>query len=251
MTRNGRSEDYGERRRQHDKETLEGATAANRILRHPLFEGADPERFRALLSALRQRSYAPGDTVALPGSRQPALQLILSGRLCLFDLTQDGRRVILDYVESGGFEGVPAVAGLRGHFSEAVSQTEVVSISRSLLDQLVMAEPRIAVNLLWTCSQRLQQREDQVERMSLRDPSQRLAGQLVALAENTGEQLGEWWLTPRLSHQALADMLGLRRETVTLHLARLRRMGALRIDDVRFHLNRDRLAALRDGQATR
>ncbi|MDQ6901229.1 MAG: Crp/Fnr family transcriptional regulator [Candidatus Dormibacteraeota bacterium] len=248
MTTSGRSQ---HRRRRHDVETVEPASVADQVLHHPLFEGTEPERLRALLGSLRRRNYAPGETVALPSSRRAALQLVLSGRLCLFDLTPDGRRVILDYVEPGGFDGVLAVAGLRGHFTEAISEAEVVSISRRFLDQLVLAEPRIAVNLLWTMSRRLQRREDQIERMSLRDPSQRLAGQLVALAENVGEQQGEWWFTPRLSHEALADMLGLRRETVTLHLARLRRMGALRIEGARFHLNRERLAALRDGQATR
>ena len=79
---------------------------------------------------------------------------MLSGRLCLFDLTADGRRLILDYVEAGGFDGFLSVAGLRGHFSEAMTPSEVVSIGRSLLDQLVLLQPRLALNMLWTMSRR-------------------------------------------------------------------------------------------------
>ena len=143
------------------------------------------------------------------------------------------------------------MAGLRGHFSEAVVPTEVVSVGRSLLDRLLLAEPRLALNLLWAMSRRLQRREDHVERMCLRDPTQRLAAQLLALAEAVGEQRDGWWVSPRLPHEGLADMLGLRRETVSLHLARLRRKGAVRVEGDRFCLNADRLAAIRDGQATR
>jgi CRP-like cAMP-binding protein len=179
------------------------------------------------------------------------LHLVLSGRLCLFDLTPDGRRLILDYVEPGGLDGYLAVAGLRGHFTEALAPTEVVSIGRTALDQMLLAEPRLALNLLWSMSRRLQRRQDQVERMCLRDPTQRLAAQLLALAEAVGERREGWWHIPRLSHEGLADMLGLRRETVTLHLARLRRMGAVRVEGDRFRLKADALATIRDGQATR
>ena len=187
-----------------DSEPTEAArispSASDRILRHPLFQGADRQRLAGPLQSLRPRLYVAGETVALPGSRRPVLQLILSGRLCLFDLTPDGRRLILDYVEAGGFDGYLAVAGLRGHFSEAMVPTEVVSISRSLLDQLLLAEPRLALNLLWSMSRRLHRREDQVERMCLRDPTQRLAAQLLALAEAIGQRQEGWWVTPRLSH---------------------------------------------------
>ena len=85
--------------------------------------------------------------------------------------------------------------------------------------------------------------------MCLRDPTQRLAAQLLALAEAVGRRQGNSVLAPRLSHEALADMLGLRRETVTLHLARLRRMGILRVEGDRFRLQTDALAALKEGHA--
>ncbi|MBO0685561.1 MAG: winged helix-turn-helix domain-containing protein, partial [Candidatus Dormibacteraeota bacterium] len=50
-----------------------------------------------------------------------------------------------------------------------------------------------------------------------------------------------------LSHQTLGDMLGLRRETVTLHLARLRSAGALDVVGQEFLLNLGRLAEVCDG----
>jgi hypothetical protein len=52
--------------------------------------------------------------------------------------------------------------------------------------------------------------------MTLRDPCHRLPDQLLALAEPVG--YGRVRPGPRLSHETLADMVGLRRETVTLSL---------------------------------
>ncbi|HEY7201240.1 MAG TPA: helix-turn-helix domain-containing protein, partial [Candidatus Dormibacteraeota bacterium] len=75
----------------------------------------------------------------------------------------------------------------------------------------------------------------------------RIAAQLLALSDMNGDGRREA-ASPRLSHEAIADLLGLRRETVTLHLARLRRMGALRVEDHRFRLNVGLLEAVRDGE---
>ena len=67
--------------------------------------------------------------------------------------------------------------------------------------------------------------------MMIRDPTQRLARQLSALASAIGEPAGDQSVViPRsVTHQQLADMLGIRRETVTLHLHRLAKLGAINI----------------------
>src|ERR671930_1346480 len=68
-------------------------------LSHPLFRGLDAGRLMPHLALVRVRTYSAGDLLASPDSRRPALNLVLSGRLCLFELTADGRRMILDFIE--------------------------------------------------------------------------------------------------------------------------------------------------------
>jgi CRP/FNR family transcriptional regulator len=189
--------------------------------------------------------------VAEPSHPRSALHLMLSGRCQVSDVTSDGRRIILDYVQPGGMDGFLALAGLRGHFIEAVTPSDVVTIDRRTLDDMLQAEPRLAANLLWPMTRHLRRREDHVRRLIMRDPSQRLAAQLIELADLLGEPARSPATCPRMSHEALADLLGLRRETVTLHLARLRGLGAMRVERDRFTLNLDLLAAVRDGDVTR
>ncbi len=85
--------------------------------------------------------------------------------------------------------------------------------------------------------------------MALRDPSQRLARQLLALGETLGRREGKWVaLRPRLTHQMLADMLGIRRETVTVHLHRLVELGAVQVRSGHLILDRSALQRRVGGQ---
>jgi CRP-like cAMP-binding protein len=62
--------------------------------------------------------------------------------------------------------------------------------------------------------------------------------QLLALGETLGRREGKWIvLKPRLTHQMLADMLGIRRETVTVHLRQLTKPGAVQAKGGRIALD--------------
>jgi CRP-like cAMP-binding protein len=217
----------------------------DRVLDHPLFCRLSRDRLTSHLRPLSVRRCTPGEPVAEPSPRCPALHLVLSGRLQMFDVTGSGHRIILDHVEPGGVDGLLPVAGQRGHFTEATTVSEVVSIPRPALDQLIADQPGLALNLLGMVGARLRRSDDHLAWMCMRNPSQRIAAQLLATSDQLATNAAVAW-TPRVSHEVLADLLGLRRETVTLHLVRLRRLGALSVESRRFRLNVRLLEAVRD-----
>ncbi|TMC25681.1 MAG: Crp/Fnr family transcriptional regulator, partial [Chloroflexi bacterium] len=166
------------------------------------------------------------------------LHLLLEGRLKAYQIAPDGRELLLELIESGGFDGMLSVAGRRGHFTEALEDSLVASIPWVVVERLLVADPRIAHNLFWLITARLETREEHLASMALRDPTQRLARQLLALGETLGRRdAGHVVLSQRLTHQTLADMLGVRRETVTLHLHELLEMGAVKLRDGHLVLN--------------
>ncbi len=63
----------------------------------------------------------------------------------------------------------------------------------AVLERLVETEPCIASNLIRLVAIRLENREEHLESMALRDPSQRLARQLLALGETLGRREGSGW----------------------------------------------------------
>ena len=216
----------------------------DRLPAHPIFGGTQHDLLKPLLAAVKTRVFEAGETVSRPDMGWPVMQLLLEGRLCLFQLTRDGRRTILDYVEPGGVDGM-IMAGRRGHFAVALMRSRVAVLGPALIAELIHLDPQFAINLLRAAGARVQRREEQLERLTLRDPGQRLAGELLALSEQVGgsERICS---IPRMSHEALADMLGLARETVTLHLGKLRRLGAVRVEGDRFVLDRELLTAVHE-----
>lgn len=213
-----------------------------RILRHPAFQGVDPAALSTLLAPIRPHDVAAGTLVARPD--QQSCNLILDGCLHTYVLTADGDRLVFEIIQAGGIDGlVNVVTGPEeGHFAEAVRPSVVVTLPRPVIEELIDVEPRIAVNLLRLALQRLERREDQLEAATRHQATKRVARMLLALARYLGpsgprgKPVTE--LRPRTPHQVLADMLGLRRETVTVQLGVLRRMGAVRLERGRLVLDR-------------
>jgi CRP/FNR family transcriptional regulator len=163
-----------------------------------------------------------------PGDRSP-LYLVLSGALRAYQLTADGRRLLLEILGPGSFDGILPMVGKRGHFTEAASASVVACLEWNLIEDLSAADRRFARNLVELVAARLESREEHLEWMVIRDPTRRLARQLAALGIAVGEPAGHNGkaLPKPITHQLLADMLGVRRETVTIHLQHLAKLGAV------------------------
>lgn len=203
------------------------------MLAHPLFEGADPELLAPLLGGISARTVDAGQLVARPDAQ--SCLLLFEGSLLSYVLLPDGRRILLEVVRPGGIEGILNVAvGVEGHFSEAAERSVVARLDRRLLEALMDREPLIARNLMRLSLNRLQRREAQLEAVIHHEATRRVAAILLTLTRYTGRPVpgasgSLIELSPRPTHQLLADMVGLRRETVTIEMGRLRKAGAVRV----------------------
>jgi CRP-like cAMP-binding protein len=224
----------------------------SRMLGHPAFQGVDPGRLSALLARIQPHRVAAGTLVGRPD--QQSCNLILEGCLHTYVVTADGNRLVFEIIQAGGIDGlVNVVTGPEeGHFAEAVRPSVVATLPRPVIKQLIDVEPRVAVNLLRLALQRLERREDQLEAATRHQATRRVARMLLGLARYLdpggprAKPVTE--LRPRTSHQVLADMLGLRRETVTAQLGVLRRIGAVRAERNRLVLDRRLLQAVVEGE---
>jgi CRP/FNR family transcriptional regulator len=208
---------------------------------HPLFGGTDAARIAGLLGEARVESHEKGALLAGPGVARPDLILVLQGMLQAYDITAGGARILFELIDAGGFDAVLAILGVRPHFTEAASRVRVAVLHTSTLEKLIAREPAFATNLIRALALRTARRERQLAAMTLKSPSKRIARQLLALAAAVGkEEDGFIRLRIRLTHQQIADMLGMRRETATIHLHDLVATGALELgpDGMRFSRRR-------------
>lgn len=204
------------------------------ILAHPLFAGARREALAPLLRGVSTREVPAGQMVARPEAE--SCLLVFEGALLSYVLLPDGHRILFEVVRPGGIEGILNVeVGVEGHFSEAAQRSVVARLDRRLLETLMETEPLIARNLMRLTLNRLQRREAQLEAVIHHEATRRVAAMLLTLTRYTGRpapgaggHLVE--VSPRPTHQIIADMVGLRRETVTIEMGRLRRLGAVRVN---------------------
>lgn len=204
--------------------------AVPELLQHPLLHDTRQDRIEPWLDHVRVRTVAKGALLHTPGTAG-ALHLVVQGRLRAYQLTAGGRKLVLEIIPAGGVDGLLPLLGQRGHFTEAAEDSKVASLDWKTLEQLFVVEPRIMRTLFDLIASRLESREEHLEWMMIRDPTQRLARQLSALASAVGEPESDQSVAiPRsITHQLLADMIGIRRETVTLHLHHLAELGAVDI----------------------
>ena len=214
-----------------------------RLQDHPLFNDIGGDRVWRLLPRVPVRTVLKGTLLQMPGEGTGQLHLVLDGRLRAYQLTPSGRKLVLETIQPGGFDGLLPLLGERGHFTEAVEDAVVGSLDWPLLEEFFAADPAIIRRLIELVATRLERREEHLESMVIRDPTQRLARQLLALADAVGEPQGTSAIAiPRsITHQLLADMLGIRRETVTLHLHHLAEMGGVQMHGRQLIVNRGQL----------
>ena len=99
-------------------------------------------------------------------------------------------------------------------FAEATEYSLVCMLSRGNLERLLQRKPMVAVRLVEVLSRRLEETRTRLEESTFRNSTARVCRGLLRLAQENSE-------LPGLTHQELADSVGLYRETVTKALNRL------------------------------
>lgn len=158
--------------------------------------------------------YAQGETVE-------ALFLLKRGKVHIYRLSPDGRKLLLAVAGPGTLFGNMAFTGtsMQDAFAEAVEDSVLCVMSRDDIEQLVREFPSVGIRLLDKLSRRVQELEARLEEGLLRDMTSRVAAALLRLRERQGSD------RVAITHQELADNLGTYRETVTVTLGELRDRG--------------------------
>lgn len=160
------------------------------------------------------------------------LFLIKQGRVQLYRISPEGKKLVIATLGPGTLFGEMALLGSRMHnaFAEALEDCLILVMSRADLERLILNKPAVGLRMLEITGRRLSDAEARLEDMAFKSIPARLASLLLRLADeqNTDHILG-------LTHQDLAETIGTYRETATqvlndLKLAGLIEIGRKRID---------------------
>jgi CRP/FNR family cyclic AMP-dependent transcriptional regulator len=196
-------------------------TLAGRIVlkRSPLFRGLSDDEFDRVVSLAVQRTFRNGEVIFSQGDPGDALHAIVSGRIRISAGTADGKEIFLNIMEAGETFGEIALldGGARTATATAIAPSELVSIKRDPLFALLEREPRLALELLRLCGERLRWTSGLLEDAAFLEVPARLAKRLLSLAGLHGERNAEGTIL-RISQEDLAGFLGVSRQVVNQHL---------------------------------
>ena len=169
---------------------------------------------------------------------QAQLNLIKSGYIKRYLINKDGSKGIqvifgpedifpLTPVYKNIFQ-MDVYSGPEQYYYESMTEIEIYSIDQSTLQTALEMNPLIYKDLFYAAGLRLNSYIHRLESMSLRVANRKVANQLVYLANIFGKKLeNSTTIMVPLTHQNLADMLNLARETVTNCMTSLQEKGII------------------------
>jgi len=197
---------------------------------------ADLDRVTTITSMPRGRVFYQPDDIS------EVLFLIRQGRVQLYRISPEGKKLVIATLGSGAVFGEMALLGQQMHntFAEALEDCQIVVMSRTDLERLILAKPIVGLRMLEITGRRLSEAEERLDDMAFKGIPARLASLLLRLAADRGVDV-----ITGLTHQDLAETIGTYRETATQVLNDMKAEGLIQIGRKRIDiLDPARLQAL-------
>lgn len=181
---------------------------------------AELERMTTITAVPRGRVFYQPEEVG------EVLFLVRQGRVQLYRISPEGKKLIIATLGPGTLFGEMALLGQQMHnaFAEALDDCIILVMSRTDLERLILSKPVLGLRMLEITGKRLSDAEARLEDMAFKGIPARLASLLLRLAaeRKSTDILG-------LTHQDLAETIGTYRETATQVLNDMKAAGLIEI----------------------
>jgi CRP/FNR family cyclic AMP-dependent transcriptional regulator len=197
-----------------------------------IFCDLSPEELQDVARAAMMTTCPPGRIFYSPNEHGEVLFILKKGHVQLYRMSDEGRKLVIATLGPGTIFGEMAMTGLGMYdaFAEATEEALICILNRGDLEKLLVSKPKIAVRLLDVMAKRLREAEERLEQTLFHDVPSRLAALLLRLhADNHSD-------TIEMTHEELAEHLGVYRETVTAALNNLRKDDLISVGRKQVHL---------------
>jgi CRP/FNR family transcriptional regulator, dissimilatory nitrate respiration regulator len=198
-----------------------------------LFSGLNDSDLSTLSRLALNRQFSRDATIFREGREAQGFFILLGGSVKLTKSSPDGKEYILRLVNPGETFGEAAVLAEAGYPVTAIALEDCQTLYFPKADflHLLSASPTLARNMLATMSRLLFHLTRQLEDLSLKEVSSRLARYILEQCLEIHGRIDEgltFELTITKTH--LASYLGTISETLSRTLARLKSLGAIAED---------------------
>jgi CRP/FNR family cyclic AMP-dependent transcriptional regulator len=169
------------------------------------------------LTHCHRRRYSNKSVIIYAGDQPDALYYITQGSVAVVNEDDEGREIVLAYLNAGDFFGEMGLFDSERHRSawvRARAQCEVAEISYNRFRQLAQEDPDILFALASQMALRLRRTSNMLSRLAFMDVAGRVARTLLDLAKEPDAITHPDGMQIRITRQELGRIVGCSREMV-------------------------------------
>jgi len=206
----------------------------------PIFNELSDQELEKIAGLGVRKKYKKGSIILLEEETGAALFVIVSGKVKIVRMDDDGREVILSILGESDFFGEMAILdGLtRSASVVATSKSELFMIHRRDFLKLLNDYAMVAIALLRELTGRLRKADAQIKSLSLKDAAGRVANVVLQLEDDIGMfRKGRVEIDELPLQQDLANMAGTSRETISRMIHKFIKKGYLQLQGNKLIIN--------------
>ena len=193
----------------------------------PLFACLSEADRRELATHAMEVPIQKGQFIFREGDPADWFHIVKHGNVKCVKSSPEGREVTLKVLMPGDLFCCEASAFTgEGHpgCAQSMGEGTIIKIHRKTMLDMIQRNPEAAVNIINYLSLRLRESQDNAKGFALDRAEQRVAAILVNLTQRSGiQEANGIRIGVRLTHQDLADMAGLTKETTSRILSRFKK----------------------------
>lgn len=193
-----------------------------------LFSSLNDEELTLISNKVFIEEFKKNEVILQEEDTNEFMYIILFGNVKVTQTTKDGKEIILSIHKSDEFFGeISLIDGKTSPATVTATDNSLIAIvSKKDFYALIFNQGKVLENLLTILCSRLRDSWKRIELLNFRNATDRIKMILLMLSYDNGVKTDEGVvLNIKMTHQNIADMTGLTRETVTRIIDKLQSSG--------------------------
>lgn len=190
-----------------------------------LFKELTKEKLKQIESLILMKEYCKREVIFEPGDKNKVF-IVKTGQVELYQLSPTGKKAIIERLLPGSIFGDLGTEGENELFVEATTDSYVCSLQKDKFFTMVSQYPKLSEKLMKQLFHRLLKVEKRMSSVATDSAFQRLVKLLLSLGKKKADDSME--VSEKFTHEELAQMLGISRQTVTTIINQLEKKGLIK-----------------------
>lgn len=197
-----------------------------------VFSKLEWDEVKLICERAYEKRYYKNEVIFFENDNDQKLYILVAGRVKLSMLSPDGKEKVLTILQEGDIFGEMSLFDQDPHplTAEVVEDARLVILPFKDLETIIMKNPKVAIKIIEALAKKTRLLTSQIRELVFQDAEGRLASLLTRFVEEFGVEVKSGKMIDLiLTHQEIANLLGLSRVTVTKLLNQFIDEGVIKI----------------------